>query len=81
VGSSSVEREQDTDRGLSQKLALSIDDVVALTGLGRTLVFAEIKTGHLVARKCGRRTVVLRPDLHRWLNSLPCSVEIQGALK
>jgi hypothetical protein len=45
------------------------------------LVFAAIKNGHLVARKCGRRTIVLRPDLHRWLNSLPRSDGTEGALE
>jgi hypothetical protein len=75
------EREQDNDRGLSKRLALSVQDVVVLSGLGRTLVFAAIKNGHLVARKCGRRTIVLRPDLHRWLNSLPRSDGAEGALE
>jgi hypothetical protein len=64
-----------------QKLAFSIDDVVALSGVGRTLVFAEIKIGRLVARKCGRRTVILLIDLQNWLNSLPSSAGTDGAVK
>jgi hypothetical protein len=52
------------------KLAFSIAEVVQISGLGRTLVFAEIKAGRLVARKCGRRTLILGEDLRRWLSSM-----------
>jgi hypothetical protein len=64
-----------------QKLAFSINDVVAVSGVGRTLVFAEIKLGRLVARKCGRRTVILQTDLQDWLNSLPSSARTAGGLE
>jgi hypothetical protein len=57
-----------TDKGPQ---ALSIADVCRESGLGRTLIFAEIKSGRLVARKCGRRTIILRSDLAQWLSSLP----------
>ena len=56
-----------------QKLALSISDVVDLSGIGRTSIFEEIRVGRLIARKCGRRTVVLRDDMLKWLDSLPVS--------
>jgi hypothetical protein len=53
------------------KIALSISQVAALSGLGRTLIFQEIKAGRLIARKCGRRTIVLSADLQLWLEALP----------
>ena len=40
-------------------MAFSISEVVKLTSLGRTAIFAEIKAGSLVARKQGRRTLIL----------------------
>jgi hypothetical protein len=55
----------------NQKLAYSIDNVKKLTGIGRSLVFEEIKAGHLLVRKIGRRTIVLHTDLSAWLSSLP----------
>jgi hypothetical protein len=76
---SSLEPEGDAERDVYEKLAHSIDDVVALSSVGRTLVFAEIKAGRLIARKCGRRTIILRSDLHRWLKSLSCSQGTDGA--
>ena len=68
---SSVELKQGVERGLSQKLAHSIDDVVALSGLGQTTIFAEIKQRRLLAHKCGRRTLILKDDLLKWLSTLP----------
>jgi hypothetical protein len=63
-------RGQDPD---AEKLALSIADVVRASGLCRTLIFSEIRSGRLVARKCGRRTVVLHDDLVAFLQALPLS--------
>jgi excisionase family DNA binding protein len=54
-------------------LALSIADVCARIGVGRTSVYAFIKSGALVARKCGRRTIILTDDLSDFLNQLPTS--------
>ncbi|THD63774.1 MAG: DNA-binding protein [Bradyrhizobium sp.] len=56
------------------KLAFSIEEAVAASGVGRT--FEEIKAGRLVARKCGRRTLILKHDLALWLDALPRSVEV-----
>jgi excisionase family DNA binding protein len=53
------------------RLALRIRDVCRLTGLGRTTIYAAIKAGDLVARKLGRRTVILAADLEAFLNKLP----------
>jgi excisionase family DNA binding protein len=54
-----------------RKAAHSIPEVCAYTGLGRDSVYAAIRTGKLIARKYGRRTVVLDDDLHKFLNALP----------
>lgn len=56
---------------LSEKIAYSIDDVITLTGIKRTKIYAEIKAGRLKIRKCGARTIVLAADLNRWLEALP----------
>jgi hypothetical protein len=57
-----------------QAIALTIADAVSMTGIGRTSLYAAIKAGKLVARKCGKRTIILQSDLITWLNSLPASV-------
>jgi excisionase family DNA binding protein len=53
--------------------ALTIRELSALVGIGRTSLYAEIKAGRLVSRKVGRRTLVLATDLDAWLKSLPAS--------
>jgi excisionase family DNA binding protein len=53
------------------RLALSVHDVARLTGLGRTTIYAAINVGDLVARKSGRRTIILTADLEVFLNKLP----------
>lgn len=54
----------------TEKLALSIADVARASGLCRTLVYGEIRAGRLRARKCGRRTIILRHDLEAFLQGL-----------
>ena len=51
--------------------AYRIDDVCAMTRLGRTSVYSAIKSGELVARKWNRCTIVLAEDLEKFLNNLP----------
>ena len=54
-----------------EKLAFNIDEAVSQSGLGRDSLYAAIKDGKLLARKAGRRTIVLAPDLAAYLRSLP----------
>jgi len=42
-----------------------------LMGIGRTMLYVEIKSGRLVARKCGRRTIIAVDDINAWLSQLP----------
>jgi hypothetical protein len=54
-----------------RRAAHSIPEVCAATGLGRDSVYAAIRTGKLIARKYGRRTVVLDDDMRAFLDALP----------
>jgi hypothetical protein len=51
--------------------AYRIADVCRISGLGRTSIYAAIKSGQLVARKWRRCTIVLGSDLVTFLNDLP----------
>jgi len=61
-------RPEITDRS---RVAYSIAETMALSGLGRDTIYKAIHAGHLPARKLGRRTVVLASDLQRFLETLP----------
>lgn len=51
--------------------AYSIRQVRELTGFCNEKVYQHIRKGELLARKSGRRTLVLAADLDSFLESLP----------
>jgi excisionase family DNA binding protein len=54
-----------------QRLAYTIPQACTVSGIGRTSLYATIRSGELVAHKIGRRTVVIAEDLKSWLQSRP----------
>jgi excisionase family DNA binding protein len=56
-----------------QREALSISEVCATVGIGRTKVYEAIGNGDLKARKVGNRTLILKDELRQFLESLPLS--------
>jgi excisionase family DNA binding protein len=52
---------------------LSVGEACAVAGIGRTRLYAAIATGDLLARKLGKRRIILRSDLRRFLENLPTS--------
>lgn len=53
------------------KIAHTIEQAAHISACSRTSLFAAMKTGHLKARKNGRRTIILDSDLRTWLAQLP----------
>ena len=49
------------------RIALSIADVVGLTGIGRTKIYEAIRDGELPLVKIGKRSLVLDEDVRSWL--------------
>jgi hypothetical protein len=66
-----------------RKLAYSIDELSEMAGVGRSFLYEEVKAGHLVVTKAGRRSIVLHDDAVAWLTALPklapASTPPQGA--
>jgi excisionase family DNA binding protein len=56
---------------MTTPLAYTIAEACEVSGVGRTTIYKAIKTGKLIARKSGRRTIILADDLAAWLRSLP----------
>ena len=56
---------------MTDKLAFSPDEAAFRAGVGRTLIFAEIKEGRLIAHKAGARTLITVDALVDWIKSLP----------
>jgi excisionase family DNA binding protein len=57
------------------KRAMSVEEAAKAAGVGRTLLFEEIRKGHITARKVGRRTIITLDELDAWLKSLPKSTD------
>lgn len=63
------------DNKFSNKMAFSIAEVQAICGLGRTRLYELIKSNVLLAKKLGKRTLILRSDLDAFLSNLPSYTE------
>ena len=53
------------------KLAYTIDEAIEAGAGCRTKIYEAIRGGDLKARKRGKRTIILAPDLTQYLESLP----------
>lgn len=56
---------------VEQSLAFTIAQAAKLAGVGRSTLYSELGAGKLIARKMGRRTIILAVDLSQWLSQLP----------
>ena len=52
-----------------QKLAFTVPEFCAATGIGRTSVYEEIAANRLRAIKAAGRRLITRADAERWLNA------------
>jgi excisionase family DNA binding protein len=62
---------QAASRDERRKLALSVAEAAVEAGVGRDQVYGAIKSGQLIAKKWGRRTIIRRDDLEEFLAALP----------
>jgi Helix-turn-helix domain len=56
---------------LIERQGLSVSEASHVAGIGRTKLYEAIGAGQLAVRKFGKRTIVLREDLTRFLAMLP----------
>jgi excisionase family DNA binding protein len=59
--------------GINIRLAFTVSEAAQTSSIGRTAIFEAIRSGKLVARKYGRRTLIAADDLKAFLNNLPSS--------
>jgi excisionase family DNA binding protein len=54
-----------------QREGLSVSEACHIAGVGRTKLYEFLSSGALTARKVGKKTLILRQDLMRFLANLP----------
>ena len=54
---------------LGERLAYTVEEAAAALGIGRDLIYDEIRTGRLRSKKAGARRVIGRHHLLEWLDS------------
>jgi excisionase family DNA binding protein len=55
----------------AERLAYSVDEAARLTGLSRDLLYDEMRRGHLIYVKIGRRRLITRHHLRQFLGVAP----------
>ncbi|MGH6660981.1 MAG: helix-turn-helix domain-containing protein [Rhodospirillales bacterium] len=56
---------------MTDAICFTIPAAVAASGIGRSAIYQALADGRLKAKKNGRRTLILKTDLERFLESLP----------
>jgi excisionase family DNA binding protein len=56
-----------------EREGLSVREASEIAGLGRTRLYEAIAAGELLSRRFGKRRIILRSDLRRFLENLPTS--------
>ena len=62
-----------------QKIAVSLPEATALSGIGRSSLYKLFNEGKLTPRKSGKRTLVLVTELENYLKNLPKGGPSHGA--
>ncbi len=63
-----------------EQLALSIEEAAKTLGIGKTKLYAELAAGRIEGRKCGKRTIITRESIGKFLANLePYPAENPGA--
>lgn len=58
----------------AEKLAYTVDAAADAIGVSRGMLYILFRSGDITPRKIGRRTVVARDELARYLKTLPTGV-------
>jgi excisionase family DNA binding protein len=56
-----------TSKGPEDRLAYSVDEAAAITGLSRDLLYDQMRAGRLAYLKVGRRRIITRQHLEAFL--------------
>ena len=55
----------------TERRTYTVDETAAVLGVHRSTVYEYLKAGQLDARKLGRRTLIMRASLDKFIDNLP----------
>ena len=61
---------------MSTPIAYTVKEACSLSRTGKTTLYGAIRRGELVARKLGKKTLILEGDLRHWIEQLPTIVSV-----
>jgi excisionase family DNA binding protein len=67
MATNSIETSPDGPDRATERLAYSVDEAAHLTGLSRDLLYEQMRRGNLSYVKVGRRRLITRQHLERFL--------------
>lgn len=56
---------------MSKPIAYTIKEACMVSRTGKTTLYGAIRRRELVARKLGKKTLILEEELRRWIEQLP----------
>ncbi len=62
---------------MSTPIAHTVKEACAVSRTGKTTLYGAIRRGDLVARKLGKKTLILDDDLRRWIEQLPTITDLK----
>ncbi len=62
---------------MSTPIAFTVKEACAVSRTGKTTLYGAIRRGDLVARKLGKKTLILEGDLRRWIEQLPTITDLE----
>ncbi len=70
---------EEYDPPAAPMLAVSVNEAVRISGVGRTSIYEAIGDGRVEAVKCGSKTLVLIDSLRAFIASLP-RIQVRGRM-
>jgi excisionase family DNA binding protein len=59
-------------------ICLTVEQACLATGMGKTALYSALDSGALPAKKWGKRTLILKADLQRYLSNLEAYIPQVG---
>ncbi len=57
-------------KSMQTPICYTVDQACTVTGIGKTKIYEALDSGLLPAKKWGKRTIILKTDLQKFINGL-----------